>query len=83
LASKKEESDKRERRKRDGVCVCVGDCRHHHRHHRSVYKKNFFPTTFCVGMGMGHSHTLSLTLCFYFVLEITKTQHKTSCPTKF
>lgn len=74
LASKKEESDKRERRGRDGVCVCVGDCRHHHRHHRSVYKKNFFPTTFCVGDGNGTlSHTLSLSLCFTFVLEITKT----------
>ncbi|KAK7330073.1 hypothetical protein VNO77_24258 [Canavalia gladiata] len=47
----------RERRRGDGVCVCVGDCRHHHRHHRSVYKKNFFPTTFCVGDGNG---TLSL-----------------------
>ena len=41
----------RERREREeegifyvgvGVAGSVGDCRHHHRHHRSVYKKNFF-----------------------------------------
>lgn len=41
------------------VGVAVGDCRHHHRHHRSVYKKNFFATTFFVGDG-NPSPSLSL-----------------------
>ena len=44
------------------VAAAVGDCRHHHRHHRSVYKKNFFPTTFCVGMGSWEFLSLSLSL---------------------
>lgn len=56
-----------------GVAAAVGDCRHHHRHHRSVYKKNFFPTTFCVGDGNG-----SVTLCFTW----TKLP-KTLCLRKF
>ena len=82
-------SDKRERRGGGGgggngvcvcVCVCVGDCRHHHRHHRSVYKKNFFPTTFCVGDGNG---TLSLSLCFYLcvvLLELKLPKHNNIKP---
>ena len=34
------------------MLLFVGDCRHHHRHHRSVYKKNFsLPPPFVWGMG--------------------------------
>ena len=39
----------RERRELIVIAVALGDCKHHHHHHRSVYKKNFFPTTFAVG----------------------------------
>lgn len=36
------EEREKERNFVGGVDAAVGDCRHHHRHHRSVYKKNFF-----------------------------------------